>query len=93
MRIYRVTYGKKEIAEQDREYQIDKEGPVGTLEDYKEMSKGEKLEVFEKCPNCGKFYSGYPAVSRKDNKTEICSACGTVEAIKAMEDYMKQKGD
>jgi len=40
------------------------------------------------CPSCGGFipnnenpgaYMG--AISRKDNKTEICSACGTIEAI------------
>jgi hypothetical protein len=41
-----------------------------------------------KCPTCLGFipnndrigeYSG--AISRKDNKTEICSACGTNEAL------------
>ena len=24
------------------------------------------------CPLCGKEYTGYPAISRTDNKTEIC---------------------
>ena len=33
------------------------------------------------CPMCGKEYDGYPALSRKDNKTEICSDCGMVEAL------------
>ena len=41
-----------------------------------------------KCPNCSGYipnneqiglYSG--AISRKDNKTEICSACGVVESL------------
>ena len=41
-----------------------------------------------KCPTCAGFipnneligkYSG--AISRRDNKTEICSACGTNEAL------------
>ena len=41
-----------------------------------------------KCPNCGGFipnnetpgaYMG--AISRRDNKTEICSNCGTLEAM------------
>jgi hypothetical protein len=41
-----------------------------------------------KCPSCDGFipnnetpgaYSG--AISRKDNSTEICSACGTKEAL------------
>jgi RNA polymerase subunit RPABC4/transcription elongation factor Spt4 len=44
-----------------------------------------------KCPTCEGYipnnenigqYSG--AISRKDNKTEVCSACGTREA---MEDF------
>lgn len=51
------------------------------------------------CPNCGGYipnnetpgaYMG--ALSRRDNETEICSDCGTREA---MEDYilsMKQSG-
>lgn len=40
------------------------------------------------CPNCGGFIpnnempGAFPgAISRKDNKTEICSDCGTTEAI------------
>lgn len=36
-----------------------------------------------KCPLCGKKYIGHPALSRKDNKTEICSDCGIREAIDA----------
>ena len=33
------------------------------------------------CPICKKPIIGYPALSRKDNKTEICSKCGTLEAL------------
>lgn len=33
------------------------------------------------CPECGKKYVGYPALSRKDNKTKICPDCGVKEAI------------
>ena len=33
------------------------------------------------CPRCGKDYDGYPALSRVDNATNICSACGTAEAL------------
>lgn len=33
------------------------------------------------CPVCGKPLIGYPALSRRDNKTEICSECGTREAL------------
>ena len=34
-----------------------------------------------RCPRCGKNYATYPAISRRDNKTEICSKCGTEEAM------------
>lgn len=33
------------------------------------------------CPICGKTYTDYPAISRQDNKTEICPACGVAEAF------------
>ena len=35
------------------------------------------------CPKCGRSYTGYPAISRIDNKTEICSYCGLKEALEA----------
>ena len=34
-----------------------------------------------KCPRCKRTTIDFPAISRKDNKTEICSACGTDEAL------------
>ena len=57
----------------------------------------------KKCPLCGKEFNEFPAISRKDNKTEICSKCGHLEAIEvylnAMLDnkeqdklYCKEKG-
>lgn len=37
---------------------------------------------FDDCPICGKeFNPKRPAISRKDNKTKICSACGIREAL------------
>ena len=44
-----------------------------------------------KCPNCGKTIIGYPALSRKDNKTEICSNCGSMEAILAFINHKQNK--
>ena len=35
------------------------------------------------CPKCGGPMGGYPAISRKDNQTEICSTCGLKEALEA----------
>ena len=53
----------------------------------------EVLEAKPVCPNCGGHIPNndtpglYPgALSRKDNETEICSACGVGEA---MDDYIK----
>lgn len=37
------------------------------------------------CPICKEKYVGYPALSRKDNKTEICPGCGMREAL---DDYI-----
>ncbi len=34
-----------------------------------------------KCPKCGAYFNGYPALSRKDNRTKICPKCGVREAI------------
>ena len=36
------------------------------------------------CPICGNEYDEYPAISRRDNQTEICPKCGQKEA---MEDF------
>ena len=35
----------------------------------------------KKCPVCGRTYTGYPALSRRDNATEICPDCGVREAL------------
>lgn len=40
------------------------------------------------CPICGCEYTEHPAISRRDNKTEICPSCGTKEAL---EDYLTEK--
>lgn len=37
----------------------------------------------KECPTCGQPIHGHPAISRADNRTEICSDCGTTEAIEA----------
>lgn len=43
----------------------------------------------KKCPKCGKYYEKLLALSRKDNKTMICDACGVQEALDAVpERYM-----
>ena len=55
-----------------------------------------KLKITEnsdnekKCPICKKEIGKYPAISRKDNKTEICSNCGMLEAL---EEFHKANKD
>lgn len=39
-----------------------------------------------RCPKCGEPLGDKPALSRRDNKTDICSECGFKEA---MEDAQK----
>ena len=38
-------------------------------------------QPYRVCPKCGHGYNDYPALSRKDNKTEICPRCGVKEAM------------
>lgn len=47
--------------------------------------------VTKVCPICKNSIIGYPAVSRKDNRTEICSACGIIEALQDFMTYKKIK--
>ena len=34
-----------------------------------------------KCPRCQQSTFDFPAISRRDNETEICSQCGVDEAM------------
>lgn len=45
---------------------------------------------YDECPICGNSIGKYPAISRKDNKTRICSNCGTNEALTAFNNYFKE---
>lgn len=36
-----------------------------------------------KCQICGKTFTDPPALSRKDNETQICPECGINEALEA----------
>ena len=43
------------------------------------------------CPRCNKAIIGYSAISREDNKTEICSNCGTLESLEQFIKFNKEK--
>jgi len=42
---------------------------------------GKRLEPISGCPICRRIITNYPALSRTDNKTKICPACGQNEAV------------
>ena len=52
------------------------------------MTSKEPTET-RKCPKCGELYTGYSAISRDDDKTEICPGCGLREAMQA---YLRASG-
>lgn len=45
------------------------------------------------CPVCGKKYSDYPALSRRDNFTKICPQCGINEAMDDFFGIFEKKGE
>lgn len=45
------------------------------------------------CPKCGITYNRYPALSRRDNKTEICPDCGLFEALQDFKDNLEKRGN
>lgn len=45
--------------------------------------KDPPADIIRTCPICGREYKGFPAVSRKDLKLEICPECGLLEALEA----------
>ena len=49
------------------------------------------FDAYPVCPRCHKDYEGHPAISRKDNMTEICPACGTQEAMFDFINHIKNK--
>lgn len=52
----------------------------------------DKLGV-KTCLVCKRTYIGHPALSRKDNKTEICPSCGLIEAVDVFEDCLDASKD
>ena len=53
----------------------------------KDDNKSKKI-----CPSCKKVYTEYPAISRKDNKTLICSECGIKEIQEPFEELLREYG-
>ncbi len=63
------------------------------MKDGKLLRSGAKVaEKRYKCPKCGKYYTGYPALSRRGNRTEICPECGIKEALGAFMRQWRREG-
>lgn len=45
----------------------------------------------KRCPICNNLYDEPSAISRIDNKTEICSQCGTKQALEVFMKYEKKR--
>ena len=45
------------------------------------------------CGRCGKNCEGFPAISRKDNKTAICPNCGKAEAFEAYAAHLEKTAE
>lgn len=45
------------------------------------------------CPICERVYTEHPAISRRDNKTEICPECGMTEAFSDYYGWRLRKND
>lgn len=54
-----------------------------------EAKSRRRHHIVRVCPSCGLIYNEPPALSRKDNKTYICSMCGLFEAL---EPFMTHNG-
>lgn len=50
------------------------------------MQKEIFTEKIRHCPSRGREYVAEPAISRKDNKTEICPICGITEVLDAVQE-------
>lgn len=65
--------------------------PIKEVEPIKlEILISENSGKYNVCPICNKEIGQYPAISRKDNKTEICSNCGMLEALEAFHKANKE---
>ena len=84
-----IVYFLDKICEEFHEHELIKYKDESSL-----LNKIDALiENTEKkiCPKCNKKIKGYPAISREDNKTEICSSCGQFEALEVFKNSVGGK--
>lgn len=80
------------------QYVSNRNGSLFTKKEYDVVDKSfSQVDTKERvCPICNRTYTEHPAISRKDNKTEICPKCGIDEAMEdylfgVLKDYTKKK--
>ena len=56
-----------------------------------EQKLTQKKEEVKTCSRCNRTYTGYGAISRKDNKMEICSECGQAEALEVFRKHLEEQ--
>ncbi len=64
-----------------------------SMEEAEEMCQiinNKNFKIYPVCPRCHNEYDGHPAISRYDNKTEICEKCGLMEGLWAFFEYEKK---
>ena len=68
---------------EDAEMTADMEfrGFLGDLHIQMQAALYDKVNEPKNCPRCKQIYTGFPALSRLDNKSRICSPCGMDEAM------------
>jgi predicted RNA-binding Zn-ribbon protein involved in translation (DUF1610 family) len=70
---------------EDEEHEESEEKPEGPMDEASPIDFPYDNTTDKVCPKCGKHYTQFPALSRRDNATWICPDCGKDEA---MEDYL-----
>ena len=51
----------------------------------------ETTKQIRHCPKCNREYVTSPAISRQDNKTEICPNCGLFESLVALGEHTQKE--
>jgi len=88
----RVPYGKKNIPEDLREYQLNGSGPVGTLLEWKSQFPGNEFKLIEReyCCICKKAIIGFGNNPQPYKKKGICcDRCNVMFVIPCRLEKMK----
>lgn len=65
----------------DEKHEIDGLKANIIIFDEKEIYTKKPNKKYRICKRCGRKYYEPPAISRKDNRTKLCSKCGNEEAL------------